>query len=72
MVYILLAWLIPLVIIFILIFTVDEGDLTVRDALQFGGLGLIPVLNWVLLCIIVNDLIKESDKIQEFLNRKLK
>lgn len=72
MIFFLLAWLIPFIIILIIIFTVEDDNATVRDALQLGGLGLIPLLNWILVYLVIVEIIKDSAKIQEFLNKKLK
>ena len=72
MIFFLLAWLIPFIITLIIIFTVEDDNATVRDALQVGGLGLIPLVNWILVYILIVEILKNSDKIQEFLNKKLK
>jgi hypothetical protein len=72
MIFFLLAWLIPFIIVLIILFTVEDDNVTVRDALQLGGLGLIPLVNWILVYILIVEIIKDSDKIQEFLNKKLK
>jgi positive regulator of sigma E activity len=71
MIYILLAWLFPLIAVIVLIYSVEE-EITVGDFLQIIGIGLIPIFNWVLLYIAVTETVKKSEKIQEFLNRKLK
>lgn len=72
MIFFLLAWLIPFITVLIILFTVEDDNATVRDALQLGGLGLIPLINWILVYIVIVEIIKDSDKIQEFLNKKLK
>lgn len=72
MVFLLLAWLIPFVVTLLCLYLIEDETATVRDALQLAGFGLIPFYNWWVLYIILVELIKDSDKIQEFLNKKLK
>lgn len=72
MIYILLAWLLPFIIVLGLTYTLEEDDMTVGDFLQLAGISLIPILNWCVLYIIIVEIVKNSDKIQEFLNKKIK
>lgn len=72
MIFILLAWLLPLIITVVLIFTVVEDEITVGEFLKMVGLCLIPIINYMLLWIIVKDIFENSDTIQEFLKKKLK
>ncbi len=72
MIYVLLAWLLPFIIILITLYIVEDETATVRDALHLIGMGLVPFFNWFLIYQIVVDFIENNDKIQEFLNRKLK
>lgn len=71
MIYILLAWFLPIVILLVLVYTIDE-EITVGDFLQMMGIGLIPVLNWILVYIAICETVKKSDSIQKFLKKKLK
>ena len=72
MIYFLLAWLLPFIIVLVLTYTLEEDDMTVGDFLQLAGISLIPILNWCVLYIIIVEIIKNNDKIQEFLNKKIK
>lgn len=72
MIYVLLAWLLPFIIILITLYIVEDETATVRDALLLIGIGLVPFFNWFLIYQIVVDFVENNDKIQEFLNRKLK
>lgn len=72
MVYVLLAWLLPLIIVTVVLCTVKDENVTIGDALQMVGISLLPLVNWVLIYVILVELIKQNEEIQEFLNRKLK
>ena len=72
MIFILLAWLLPFVITLILTYTLEDDDMTVGDFLQLAGLSLIPLLNWCIVYIVIAEIVKTNEKIQEFLNKKIK
>lgn len=72
MIYFLLTWLLPLFLLIIFVFFILEEDITVGEFLKMLGIGLIPVVNYVLVWAIIKDFIANNDTIQEFLNRKLK
>lgn len=72
MLFLLLTWLLPFIIALLCIYLIEDESATVRDALQIVGISLIPLVNWVLIYIVVTEIVKNHEKIQEFLDRKLK
>lgn len=72
MIFVLLAWLLPFIIVGILVYTLEGDSITVRDFLKLAGMSLIPVSNWFVVGFVIVEVITSNDKIQEFLNKKLK
>ena len=72
MIFVLLAWLLPFIIVGILVYTLEGDSITVRYFLKLTGMSLIPVFNWFVVGFVIVEVIISNDKIQEFLNKKLK
>lgn len=72
MIFVLLTWLLPFIIVGILVYTLEGDSITVRDFLKLTGMSLIPVFNWFVVGFVIVEVIISNDKIQEFLNKKLK
>lgn len=70
--FLLLFWLLPFIIVGILTYTLADNTTTVKDFLKLVGMSLIPVFNWVVIGFVIVEFISTSDKVQEFLNKKLK
>lgn len=70
--FLLLFWLLPFIIGGILTYTLADDDTTVSDFLKLIGMSLLPVFNWFVLGFVIVEVVTRNDKIQEFLNKKLK
>lgn len=72
MIFVLLAWLLPFITVVVIMYTLVDENTTVRDFLKLAGMSLIPVSNWFVVGFVIVEVITSNDKIQEFLNKKLK
>ena len=70
--FLLIFWLLPFTIVGILTYTLADDHTTVSDFLKLTGISLIPGFNWFVLGYVIVEVITRNDRIQEFLNKKLK
>lgn len=70
--FLLIFWLLPFIVGAIITYTLADDNTTVSDFLKLTGISLIPVFNWFVLGYVIVEVISSNDRIQEFLNKKLK